>query len=98
VSELPTTKYKFTKIHPHGICLKPWLSSLFYRTVDGKLWADLFTKLTGHTGRSINHKRRMIPLAVEGRRHLQNPARAIFHTKGAALASLLNDVDFASGR
>jgi hypothetical protein len=40
----------------------------------------------------------MIPLAVEGLRHLQNPARAKFHTKGAALASLLNDVDFASGR
>jgi hypothetical protein len=40
----------------------------------------------------------MIPLAVEGHRHLQNPARAKFHTKGAALASLLNDVDFASGR
>jgi hypothetical protein len=98
VSELPTTKYKFTKIHLRLICFRPWLSSLFYRTVDGKLWADLFTKLTGYTGRSINHKRRMISLAVESRRHLQNSARAIFHTKGAALASLLNDVDFAGGR
>jgi hypothetical protein len=53
--------------------------------------------LTGDTGRRFNHNRRMIPLAVEGLRHLQNPARAIFHTKGAALASLLNDADLASG-
>jgi hypothetical protein len=80
------------------LSLKPRVLSLFYRTVDGKLWADLFTKLTGYTGRSFNHNWRMIPLAVEGHRHLQNPARAIFHTKGAALASLLNDVDYASGR
>ena len=54
--------------------------------------------MTGYTGSRFNHKRRMIPLAVEGLGHLQNPARAKFHTKGAALASLLDDVDFASGR
>ena len=71
--------------------------SLFYRTVDGKLWADLFTKLASYASRSFNHNWRMIPLAVEGLRQLQNPAGAIFHTKGAALASLLNDVDFANG-
>lgn len=78
--------------------LAPWALSLFYRTIDGKLWADLFTKLTGYTGRSFNHKGRVISLAIEGLRHVQNPARAIFNTKGAALASLLNDVDFAGGR
>jgi hypothetical protein len=54
--------------------------------------------LTGYAGRRFNHKRRMIPLAVEGLGHLQNPARAIFHTKGAALASPLNDADLSSGR
>ena len=81
-----------------ALSLAPWALSLFYRTVDGKLWADLFTELTAHTGRSFNHNWRMIPLAVEGHRHVQNPARAIFHTKGAALASLLNEMDDASGR
>ena len=40
----------------------------------------------------------MIPLAVEGLRHLQNPAGAEFNTEGAALATLLDDVDFARGR
>jgi hypothetical protein len=72
--------------------------SLFYRTVDCKFGANLFTKLTGYTSRRFNHKGRMIPFAVEGLRHLQNPARAIFHTKGAALASLLNEMDCAGGR
>lgn len=81
-----------------ALSLAPWALSLFYRTIDGKLWADLFTKLTGYTGSRFNHKRRMISLAVEGLRHVQNPARAIFHTKGAALASLLNEVDYAGGR
>jgi hypothetical protein len=54
--------------------------------------------LTGYTGNRFNHKGRMIPLAVEGLRHLQNSAGTKFHTEGAALASLLDDVDFASGR
>ena len=72
--------------------------SLFYRAIDCKFRADLFTELTGYTGRRFNHKRGMIPLAVEGLRHLQNPARAEFHTEGAALATLLDDVDFARGR
>ena len=72
--------------------------SLFYRTVDCKLWANLFTKLTGYTSRRFNDKGRMIPLTVEGIRHFQDPARAIFHTKGAALASLLNEMDCAGGR
>jgi hypothetical protein len=72
--------------------------SLFHRAVDGELWAHLFTKLTGYTGRRFNHKGRMIPLTVEGIRHFQDPARAIFHTEGAALASLLNEMDCAGGR
>jgi hypothetical protein len=78
--------------------LKPTALGLFYRAVDGKLWTNLFTKLTGHTSRRLNDNGRMIPLTVEGVRDFQNPARAIFHAKGAALASLLNEMDYAGGR
>lgn len=82
---------------PFALTLKPWALGLFYRAVDGKLRANLFTKLTGYTSRRLNDKGGMIPLAVEGIRHFQNPARAIFHAKGAALASLLNEMDCAGG-
>jgi len=52
------------KRNRYHLCLKPRALSLFYHTVDGKLWANLFTKLTGYTSRRFNHNWRMIPLAM----------------------------------
>jgi hypothetical protein len=62
-----------------ALSLKPSTFRLFHRTVDGKLWANLFTKLAGYTSRRFNHKGRMIPLTVEGIRHFQNATRAVFN-------------------
>ncbi len=92
VSKLATYANKIMKIHPHCICLKPKALSLSYGAIDCKLRANFFTKLAGYASRRFNHDGRMIPLTIEGIRHVQKTARALSHTQGAALASLLNAV------